>query len=274
MRKIFLLLFISLVFTNLYAQPPVAPNGKFKTIKGIRLYYEESGQGVPLILLHAFGGNTLMWSGYTEELAKNYHVIAIDLPGHGRSDPMDTTLVYLHKRAAEYILGLLDELKIDSAYIMGASSGGFITMYMATMRPALAKKIIVIGGQVYYSAQTRRIISRQNPDDPKADRMPGPDPVLMHGKEKAILLARQFYNFRQLYGDPSFTPDVLATITAKTLIIHGDNDPIAPVQNAWDMFNNIRGAHLWVVPGGGHLPFLDPANKADFTRRVEDFLTK
>src|ERR1700743_990897 len=204
-----ILLCLVLTGTSIQAQPPVAANGKFKTIKGLRLYYEESGEGIPLILLHAFGGNTVMWSGYTAELAKHYRVIAIDLPGHGRSDPMDTTLVYLHKRAAEYVLGLLDDLHIDSAYIMGASSGAFITLYMATMRPVLAKKIILVGGQVYYSAQTRKLIGRLNPDDPKADRLQWGDAARAHGKEKADQLARQFYHFSKLYGDPSFTQDVL-----------------------------------------------------------------
>lgn len=79
-------------------------------------------------------------------------------------------------------------------------------------------------------------------------------------------------NFRKLYGDPSFTPDVLATITSKTLIIHGDNDPLAPIENAWEMFQNIPKAHLWIVPNGGHVPNLIPANQDDFTRKALEFL--
>jgi pimeloyl-ACP methyl ester carboxylesterase len=93
-----------------------------------------------------------------------------------------------------------------------------------------------------------------------------------HGKEKAILLLRQFWNFRKLYGDPSFTPDVLSTIKARSLIIHGDNDPIAPVANAWEMYQNIPKANLWIVPNGGHVPYAIPGNQDDFVRRVLEFL--
>jgi pimeloyl-ACP methyl ester carboxylesterase len=257
-----------ILFLNIaLAQESPAPHGKFATIKGKKIYYEESGKGTPFIMLHGFNGSASLWKSYIAEYEKHFRVIAVDLPGHGRSDYMDTTKVYLHKRAAEYILGLIHHLKLDSVYVMGASSGGFITMYMATLEPDVTKRIIVVGGQVYYSKQTRDIIA-----DCCAGP-PGQGAINRHGKEKANLLAKQFYNFRLLYNDPSFTPDVLASVKAKAFIIHGDNDQIAPVFNAWEMFNNIPRSHLWVVPHGGHSPPGDPVNQADFVRRTLEFLS-
>jgi pimeloyl-ACP methyl ester carboxylesterase len=260
-----------LINSGIKAQEPIAPNGKLVTVQGLKIYYEDTGKGMPLLLLHGFGRTASVWKSFAPDLAKYYRVITIDLPGHGRSDYMDTTDVYLHKRAAEYIIGLLDALHIDSIYVMGVSSGGFITLYIATIRPQLTKKIIVIGGQVYYSNTTRKVITSLG--------APEKNPVMSleyliktHGKQKGTLIARQFWNFRKLYGDPSFTPDVLSTIKARTLIIHGDNDPIAPVTNAWEMYQNIPQAHLWVVPNGGHVPFMEPGNQNDFIRRVLEFL--
>jgi pimeloyl-ACP methyl ester carboxylesterase len=258
-----------LINSTTIAQIPVGPNGKFATVNNVKLYYEDTGRGMPLLLLHGFGGSTSHWQPFIAELSKSNRVIVMDLPGHGRSDVMDTTEVYLHKRAAEYIIGLLDQLKIDSINIMGISSGGFITLYIATLRPQLAKKIVVIGGQVYYSKTTRDMITAVA--DP-ANNPPNENRVKEHGKEKATLIARQFWNFRKLYGDPSFTPDVLATVKAKALIVHGDDDPIAPVSNAWEMFQHIPQARLWIVPHGGHVPPAIPANKDDFLRRITDFL--
>lgn len=264
--KSILLVAIIFMLTEVKGQEPVSMNGKFATINGLKIYYEESGKGAPILLLHHFHGTTSQWKAYVPELAKKYRVIAVDLPGHGRSDYMDTTNVYLHKKAAEYILGLVDLLKLDSMNIMGASSGGFITLYIATLRPNLVKRLIVVGGQIYYSRQTREIISNccKNP----------PDEYLLsrHGKQKSLLLQKQFYNFRQLYGDPSFTPDVLSTINGKALIIHGDNDRIAPVSNAFEMYKNIPNSHLWIVPHGGHIPPSDNKNEIEFTRRIMEFL--
>ena len=267
----FTIVFFSIVH-GVSAQEAVANNGKFVTVKGLKLYYEESGEGMPLLLLHNFFSSASEWQPITTEFSRRYRVIAVDLPGHNRSDYMDTTNVYLHEKAAEYMIGLLDALKIDSLYVIGASSGGFITLYMATRRPELIKKIVIVGGQIFYSAQTREVISGLGRATGITERLGRSGAVKMHGKTKLDLFEKQFWNFRKLYGDPSFTPDVLATIKAKALIIHGDNDRIAPLSNALEMHKNIPHASLWVVPNGGHLPHFVPANQADFLRRTQEFM--
>ena len=221
-------------------------------LKGCKIYYEETGKGVPLLLLHGFFETCSQWKGFVPEFSKAYRVIAIDLPGHGRSDYMDTTDVYSHKMATEYLIAFLDALHIDSVYVMGTSTGGVLCLYMATLKPDLIKKIVVIAGQLYFSSSTRNIISSMGPgiEDPKRLN----SSIQTHGKVKGTLLLRQFWNFRKLYGDPAFTPDALSTIKAKALIIHGDDDNVAPVKNAWEMYQNIPQANLWIVPSGGHVP--------------------
>jgi pimeloyl-ACP methyl ester carboxylesterase len=269
-NKVINALFVCLFFvlTEVQAQESVSPNGKFATINGLKIYYEESGNGMPIILLHHFFATASQWKTYIPELAKQYRVIAVDLPGHGRSDYMDTTEVFLHKKATEYIIGLIDFLKLDSVNLMGASSGGSITLHLATLKPDLVRRAVVIGGHIYYPKQQREIVSKtsQNPDA---------DQISRHGKEKATLLRKQFIYFSQLYGDPAFTPDILSNIRAKTLIIHGDNDELAPISNAWGMYQNISGSYLWIVPDGGHFcfpPYLDPKNESDFIKRTMEFL--
>lgn len=266
-KKFVNLLFILFVTLNGAAQERVSSNGKFATINGLKIYYEESGKGAPIILLHHFFASASLWKTYVPELAKKYRVIAVDLPGHGRSDYMDTTKEFLHKKASQYIIGLIDLLKLDSVYLMGASSGGSITLYLSTLRPDLVKRAVIIGGHVYYFTHQREIYSKFSIDlDANISR---------HGKEKAILLLKQFNYGSQLYGDPSFTPDMLSTIRAKTLIIHGDNDTLAPISNALQMYENIPNSYLWIVPNGGHLPlppYLDVKNETDFVKRTLEFL--
>jgi pimeloyl-ACP methyl ester carboxylesterase len=264
--------YISLVLTSeTKAQEAIAPNGHFVQVKGVKLYYEETGKGMPLLLLHGFGRTASDWRPYTAELSKKYKVIALDLPGHGRSDFMDTTEIYLHKRAAEYIIDALNALHIDSVNVLGHSSGGFITLYMATIRPQMTKKIIIVSGQVYYSNTTRKVITSLGEPE-KNPILTLESLVQTHGQQKGRLIGRQFWNFRKLYGDPSFTADVLSTVSAKAFIIHGDNDPIAPVSNAWEMYQNIPQARLWIVPNGGHVPHVGPGAQEEFTRRVSAFL--
>lgn len=158
---------------------------------------------------------------------------------------------------------------MDSSYVMGGSSGGIIALYMATLEPQMTKNIIVMAGQTYFSAKTRNAITSFGAGTENSQRLDAS--VKTHGKVKGPLLLRQFWNFRKLYGDPSFTPDVLSTIKARTLIIHGDNDPIVPVANAIEMYQYISRAYLWIVPNGRHDFIFDPANYVDFQRRVLEF---
>lgn len=257
------------VTSNGVAQEAMSSNGKFATINGLKIYYEESGQGTAVVLLHHFFATASLWKTYVPELSKKYRVIAVDLPGHGRSDYMDTTKVFLHKRATEYIIGLIDFLKLDSVYLIGASSGGSITLQLAILRPDLVKRAVVIAGHIYYPKDQREMVASWG-------NVPNAGEIATHGSEKAVVLRKQFNYFSQLYGDPSFTPDVLSTIHAKTLIIHGDKDSLAPISNALGMYQNIPNSHLWIVPNTGHFPlppYLDPKNESDFIRRTMEFLS-
>jgi pimeloyl-ACP methyl ester carboxylesterase len=269
-KKFVNIISICILFASLHgtSQEAVSSNGKFATIGGLKIYYEESGKGTPIILLHHFFASASQWKTYAPELAKKYRVIAVDLPGHARSDYMDTTQVYLHKKAAENIIGLIDFLKLDSVYLIGASSGAFIAVYLATLRPELVKRVVVIGGLMYRSQYVRKVLANWSKD---ADATQ----IAQHGKEKAELLHKQLTYFSQLYGDPSFTPDVLSIISARTLIIHGDNDPLSPMSNALEMHQYISNSYLWIVPNGGHFcfpPYLDAKNESDFVKRTMEFL--
>ena len=155
---------------------------------------------------------------------------------------------------------------------MGFSSGGFITLYMATLEPNRLKKIIPIGAQVQYSDITRNLI--RSLGDPFNFVMEREDLSRKHGKVKGEQIARQFYHFKDLYGDPLFSPELLSTIKAKTLIVHGDDDPIAPVDNAWVLYKNIPGAHLWIIPYAEHGGMFSGENEKEVIRRTMEFLSK
>jgi pimeloyl-ACP methyl ester carboxylesterase len=264
----FIILGQLLLLQPLNAQLPVSANGKFAEINGARIYYEESGQGEPLILLHGFGATAADWKSFLPEYSKKYHVFAWDMRGHGRSTNPDTSIVFLHATAAKDLLALMDKLQLNKVKIIGHSSGGMVALYAATMQPDRIDAIIPVSAQIYYS-QTVRDFVEKNAKPAIQYEQRGFEKL--HGQEKGMQLARQFYHFRKLYGDPSFTPDQLARIKARTLIIHGDND-FVPVTQAWEMFQNIPNAHIWISPNTGHGPQYGPGNGPDFIRRTLEFL--
>ena len=252
-----------------FAQEAVSARGHFADLNRARIYYEDHGSGEPLLLLHNFGSTASQWKTYIDDWAPRYRVIAWDMRGHGRSTNPASSDVFLHAEAARDLLALMDSLGIRRARAVGASSGGLTLLYAATMAPERFEALVLVGAQIYYSEAVRKWIVTRGPWEK--------DPELMkrftqlHGESRGLQLARQFWRFRNLYDDPAFTPDKLATISARTLIVHGDND-FVPITQALEMHRSIPAARLWIVPNGGHLPYLAQENHVDFVRRVTEFL--
>ena len=254
--------------TTAQFQDAVGLNGKFIAVNGAKIYYEEYGQGEPLILLHGFGRTLADWKPFISEFSKKFRVIAWDMRGHGRSTNPDTSKVFLHATAAEDLLELMEKLRLSKVKAVGHSSGGIIILYAAIKEPDRFEAIVPVSAQLHYSLQTREFIKMNAKPEAYYEFN---ELERQHGKTKGRVIARQFYHFHELYGDPALTPDQLATINARSLIVHGDND-FVPVSQAWEMHKNIRNAHLWIVPNGWHLPHLGGSNEVDFNRRVLEFL--
>ena len=80
----------------------------------------------------------------------------------------------------------------------------------------------------------------------------------VHGDDQIRMLFEQMRGLKDTHDDMAFTPPLLGAITARTLIVHGDRDPLYPVELALEMYRAIPQSALWVVPNGGHGPIFGP----------------
>jgi pimeloyl-ACP methyl ester carboxylesterase len=113
---------------------------------GVRILYEVSGQGMPVILLHGFGESLEKWreTGVTKILEINFKVIAIDTRGHGGSDKPYGAGSYGTELASD-IVRLMDHLHIDKAHIVGYSMGALIALDFALLHQQRAISVILVG---------------------------------------------------------------------------------------------------------------------------------
>src|SRR5688572_7279414 len=118
--------------------------GQRLQIFNTRIYYEEYGQGMPLLLLSGGGINRSIkdFGKCIPELSKHYRTIAIDTPGQGRSEMPDSLSYEL---LTAFFERMVDSLKLDSVYVMGWSDGAIAGILLAEKRSDKIKKVIAVG---------------------------------------------------------------------------------------------------------------------------------
>jgi pimeloyl-ACP methyl ester carboxylesterase len=238
------------------------------SVEGIEIYYETFGRGDPLVLLHGFGGSGRVWQKFVPELSNHYKVIVPDLRGHGRStNPSDE---FTHRQSARDISALLDRLGIRRIRAMGISTGGMTLLHLATRDPDRLEAMILIGATIYFPEPARDIMRRSTVESLTPADFERMRRIHTRGDEQIRSLRRQFHAFKDSYDDMNFTAPFLSTITARTLIVHGDRDEFFPVNIPVEMYLSIPNAALWIVPHGGHVPIHDPT--LPFLPKALDFL--
>jgi pimeloyl-ACP methyl ester carboxylesterase len=229
-------------------------------LNDIEMHYETEGTGDPLLLLHGGTGCLEDWTyAGRDQFAREYAVIKPDARGHGRTSNPHKTIA--HRQCALDTLALLDHLGIGKCRAIGLSMGGNILLHMATLQPERIEAMVVVSATMYFPEQTRAIMRQI----PPADEQPSAEWERMRrshklGDQQIRSLWDWMREMQDSYDDMNFTPPSLSRITASTLVVYGDRDPIYPVEMALAMYRAVPRSALSVVPNNGHGPvFADAA---------------
>jgi len=251
------------------AATPAAPVGASAQIGGIEMHYELAGEGEPLLLLHSGTQTVRMWDPFVEALAAKYGLILVDLRGHGGSTNPDG--LWTTRQFARDVLGLLDHLGIGRVKAIGASAGAMTLLHMAIEQPERIEAMVVIGVGTYLPTSCRQILAKTDGDAFSEETWQQYRAIHPGGDAQIRALFDWVASLADSYEDMAFTPPHLATIKARTLVVHGDRDYCFPASMAWDIYQAIPKAYLWVVPNGGHVPLQGPQVPA-FTEKALAFL--
>jgi pimeloyl-ACP methyl ester carboxylesterase len=142
---------------------------------------------------------------------------------------------------------------------------------MATQQPDRIEAMVVISAPPYFPEQARAIQRQFSFDLLSETEKTAMRERSKGGQEQIDWLMAQTRLMADAYDDVNFTPPVLGTISARTLIVFGDNDPLYPLRLALELNESIPRAALWIVPNGGHGPVFG-SNAPRFTEIVNEFL--
>lgn len=237
-------------------------------INDIQMYYEVYGEGEPLLLLHGFTGSGATLREMAKDLAKDFKVIVPDMRGHGRSTNLS---VFTFRQVALDIFKLLDKLNIQQFKCIGFSGGGNALLHMAIIEPSRVDAMVVIGSTTHYPEQARKIMAEVSVDTLSENDWKSMREIDVYGDEQIRRLYSNAKDFALDNIDMNFSSIALGTITATTLIIQGDRDFLYPIEVSVEMYKSIPESSLWIVPGGGHLPFTEET-MPDFIKTARKFL--
>lgn len=227
-------------------------NGKYVTAGNLKIYYEEYGAGIPLLLLHGGFSSISNFEKIIPELAKKYRVIALDLPGHGRTELPDSLSFQL---LADYSSKIIDLLKLDSVYVFGYSVGAVVALHLAADRPDKVKKTVALSGGLNmsgYMPENAYFLSNVTPEMCEAPQMKwwmddymAKSPAKNNWKKFVI-------DFRKMFAVKSFIPEEkLQQIKSPVLILQGDHDAIKTEQGIY-MSRLLKNCLFGVMPGATH----------------------
>jgi len=254
------------------------------TDDGVRLYYEETGAGAPIVFVHEFADDCRGFEPQIRYFSRRYRCIAYNARGYPPSDVPEDPERYSQDRARDDIRAVLDTLKIDKAHIVGLSMGGFATLHFGFTYPERARSLVIAGcgygaepdkraqfaeeaeisakrfeeltmakaALAYATGPTR--VQHQN-RDPRGWKEFA-DQLAKHSTEGAALTMRGVQKRRPSLYD---LVDKMKTITAPTLVMTGDEDWPC-IEPGVLMKKNISTAALVVMPNAGHnINLEDPA---------------
>ena len=134
------------------------------------------------------------------------------------------------------MLGRLDELQIDRLRAIGISGGGLTLLHIATLRPALVDSMVIVSAPPCFPAQARAIQRQASEAMFGATELELMRKRHVRGPEQLQQLLEHARGFADSYHDVNFTPPYLGKITAETLIVFGDRDPLYPVSLAFELY--------------------------------------
>jgi len=239
-------------------------------INGFRMHYELfGGEGQPLLWLSGWTGTGADWKFAFQGVPSGFYIIGPDLRGNGASAGFEG--VHTFRQSAHDVFALLDHLGISRVKAIGLSGGGIALLHMAIQQPERIEDMVVISAPPYFPEQARTIQRAFS-----FESLPTREQAMMlqrcHGGEPQIAwLIEQTHRMADSTTDVNFTPALLQTIQARTLIIFGDSDPLYPVELAKELQAGIPKSKLWIVPSGGHGPIFGP-HAPQFEKEVTSFL--
>lgn len=234
----------------------------FININNINVYYEITGKGSPVLLLHGWGGSISSFKPLTDILQQNYNVTVLDFPGFGKSDVPESP--WGTSSYTVFLAKFMEQIGLKQTDIIAHSFGGRVAIRLAAEHPEMVNKLVLVNSAGIkphrtYKYYLKTFIAKTGKI---AAKIPGESGKKIKNRIYRYIGSKDFLNAGPMRSilikiiNEDLQP-LLKRIMSPTLLIWGENDLETPVYMGKIMEREIKNAGLVVLKNAGHYSYLD-----------------
>jgi pimeloyl-ACP methyl ester carboxylesterase len=221
--------------------------GEYVDLDGVRTWYDENGEGEPLVLMHGGLVDARFFDKNIPALAKHFHVYTPERRGHGHTPDVEGPINY--DLMTEDTIAFLDAVIDGPAHLVGHSDGAFVAMQVAMRRPELVDKLVLISGGFNKDGEAGESAAEFDVDEVTEFLGPAYGEVSPDGEEHFPVVAQKIADMAA--GEPNLDQSELEAVKSRTLIMFSDDD-LVTLEHSVAMYDTIADSELAVVPGTSH----------------------
>jgi pimeloyl-ACP methyl ester carboxylesterase len=235
-------------------------------LDGVQTWYDETGTGEPLVLLHPGGGgvDSRAFTPNLPALAEHFRTLTPERRAHGRTPDVDGPLTF--DAMAQDTIRFLEQVVGGPARLLGVSDGAIVALLVAVRRPDLVTRLVFVAGVFHRDGWWPEAIDPTNePPDFLRESYAELSP---DGPEHYQVVVDRLAHEHQI--EPTLTVDDLGKVACRSLVMFGDDDEIR-LEHAIALYRSLPNGELAVIPGTSHGLLVE---KPDLCNTVIlDFLT-
>ncbi|WP_405163522.1 alpha/beta hydrolase [Nocardia sp. NBC_01499] len=232
----------------------------------VRTWYDETGDGEPVLLLHGGFVDSRSFEPAVDGLAEHFRVFRMDRRGHGRTPDVAGPISY--DLMAQDTIAFLDTVVGGAAHLVGYSDGAIVALIVAIRRPDLVRKLVSISANFHRDGVLPGVLDGFAHEEPMRRLAARYGEVSPDGEEHFGVVAEKV--LRMARAEPTMTVEELGGIASRTLVIAADDDAMS-LEHTIALYRAIPDSELAIVPGTSHLLVVE--KPVEVYRLVGIFLT-
>jgi pimeloyl-ACP methyl ester carboxylesterase len=235
-------------------------------LDGVQTWYDQTGAGEPLVLLHPGGGgvDSRAFGPNIEALAGNFCTFTPERRAHGRTPDVEGPITF--EVMAQDTIRFLEKVVGKPASLLGVSDGGIVALEVAVRRPDLVNRLVFVAGVFHHDGWWPQAIDPNN--EPPAFLRDSYAELSPDGAEHYQLVVDKMASAHQ--RAPTMTVADLGKVPCRTLVMFGDDDEVR-LEHAIALYRALPDAELAVIPGTSHGLMVEKPELCNTI--VVDFLT-